>query len=226
MTKPKALSKGYTLIEVLVALAIFSSMMVLGGMALNQGLKQYHGLAEKGLNFWDYARNIWIDKSINSALDYYVYTIGEGWFPYFQGTQDGISYVSSAPFASDLPVVVWLQKEVDRDGKNSFVYHELPVYTKNFEELEREYSFGDYKKGKSFKVLEGVEDLQISYYGYDIVRRKYTWWNEFEGRKRRTLPSLIKISFDRDQIKEVLLLSIQVNSLMKQYYNDYYQRQY
>ncbi len=144
--------KGYTLIEVLVALAIFSSMMMLAGVALNQGLKQYHGLAEKGIGFWDYAKKIWIDKSFNSTIDYYVYRRGDRWFPYFKGNQEGISYISLAPLAGDLPVVIWIRNEAAENGMRSLVYYELPIYTKSYEEIERNYIFGDYKKGRSIKL--------------------------------------------------------------------------
>src|SRR5208283_6146541 len=77
--------KGYTFIEVLVAMAIFSSMIMLATMALNQGLKQYRGLMEKGVNFWDKAKYLWIDSSFGTVVDYYVYKEKVGWAPYFYG---------------------------------------------------------------------------------------------------------------------------------------------
>ena len=142
---------GYTLIEVLVALVIFTSMLMLAGVALNQGLVQYHGLEQRGLNFWEYAKPIWIDKSFNSATDYYVHTRADGWFPYFRGDRNSVSYVSLAPFSGDLPVVVWVMREEEENGKYALVYYELPVYTKTWEEIDRHVAFNDYKKGQSFK---------------------------------------------------------------------------
>ena len=218
-------TEGYTLIEVLVAMAIFSSMMMLAGVALNQGLKQYHGLAEKGLGFWDDAKKIWIDKSFNSITDYYVHTRSEGWFPYFRGSQEGISYVSLAPLTGELPAVVWIRNEAENNGMRSLVYYELPVYAKSYEEIDRDYIFGDYKKGKSLKLLEGVEGIEFSFYGYDIQDRRYRWYNNFDGSRMKLLPSSIEISCRHDGKKDKLVFGINVNSLLKMYYNEFYLRQ-
>jgi prepilin-type N-terminal cleavage/methylation domain len=216
--------KGYTLIEVLVAMLIFTAMLMLAGVALNQGLTQYHGLVEKGLNFWNYAKNIWIDKSFNSATDYYVYTRSDGWFPYFKGSQDGVSYVSLVPFAGELPVIVWIKSEDEDGGKYSLVYYETPVYTKTYEEIDRDYVFGDYRKGKSFKLLEGVKGIEFSFYGYDFAKRMYQWYSSFDGNKMKVLPALVKISYTRDLGRGDIVVGINVNSLAKRAYNADYPR--
>jgi general secretion pathway protein J len=215
-------TKGYTLIEVLVAVLIFTAMLMLAGIALNQGLAQYHSLVEKGLNFWDYARKIWIDKSFNSATDYYCYTPADGWFPYFKGSRDGISYVSLAPFAGDLPVVVWIKSEDEGDGRRSLVYYEIPVYTKTYEEIDRYEISGDNKKGKSFKLLEGVRDIEFGFYGYDVVRRLYAWQDVFDGKKMKVLPTLVKIFYTADHGRGAFVVGINVNSLAKRAYNERY----
>lgn len=218
-------SEGYTLIEVLVAMAIFSSMMVLAGMALSQGLKQYHGLAEKGIRFWDYAKTIWIDKSLNSSTDYYVYTRSDGWFPYFKGSQEGISYISLAPLAGELPVVVWIRNEAEAAGMRSLVYYEVPVYTKSYDEIERDYVFSDYKKGKSLRLLEEVEAIEFSFYGYDILDRRYGWYRSFDGNRMKCLPSSIIITYQHHGKKDRLVFGLNVNSFLKMVYNDVYLRQ-
>ncbi|WP_435547440.1 PulJ/GspJ family protein [Desulfobacterium sp. N47] len=216
--------KGYTLIEVLVAMAIFTAMMMLAGAALNQGLSQYHGLLEKGLDFWDYAKKISLDKSFNSAVDYYVFTRSDQWFPYFKGDRDGVSYVSLAPFAGDLPVVVRIKIENQNDGKKSLVYYELPVYTKSYEDIDREDVFGDYKKGKSFKILENIENVEFKFYGYDFITKKSEWSDSFDGRKKKLLPSLVKISFTGKAERSSLYCSINLNSRAKMLYNERFPR--
>jgi len=218
-------SKGYTLIEVLVALAIFSSMMMLAGVALNQSLQQYHGLAEKGIGFWDSAKNIWVDKSFNSTIDYYVYRRGDRWFPYFKGNQEGISYISLAPLAGDLPVVIWIRNEAAENGKRSLVYYELPVYTKSYEDIERNYVLGDYKKGSSIKLLEAVEGIEFIFYGYDNLERKFKWYNSFEGERMKSIPSSVIISYQKNGKKSRLVYGINVNSPLKAGYNDIYLKQ-
>jgi general secretion pathway protein J len=197
-------------------------MMMLAGMALNQSLKQYHGLAEKGIGFWDYAKKIWIDKSFNSITDYYVHTKSDGWFPYFRGNQEGISYVSLAPLAGDLPVVVWIRNEAGESGMRSLVYYELPIYTKSYDEIDRDYIFADYKKGKSLKLLEEVEGIEFSFYGYDFNERRFKWYSQFDGNRMKLVPASIGISYAYGGQKGRLVFGINVNSLIKMNYNEFY----
>ena len=221
--KRRAIS-GYTLIEVIVAMVIFSAMVLLGGMALNQGLKQYQGLVDKGLCFWDYAQNIWIDKSFHSTIDYYVNTNSRVWFPYFRGNQEGISFVTLTPFAGDQPVVVWIRKENKEDGKENLIYYELPVYAKSYQKIEEELASGAYRNGRSVKILDGVERIQFEFYGYDIRDEKHKWRKIFEGAETSQLPLLVRIEYMQGNEKRMLMYAIHVNSQMKRRYAGRYEK--
>lgn len=223
--RQKSCSNGYTLIEVLVAMAIFTSMVMLATMALNQGLKQYHGLMEREINFWDSAKKLWINRSFSSAVDYYIYTDAGGWFPYFRGSQDVISYISLAPLVGDLPVSVWLKNERQDNGKRSLVYYELPVHTMTYKEIERAYIFSDYKEGQSIRLLEDVEGIEFKFYGYDLQRRQHAWSGDFDGSRKRVLPTLIKISYTNAGEKNTLIFAIKTDSMIKAIYNEMHLRQ-
>lgn len=214
---------GYTLIEVIIAMAVFTSIVMLSTMAINQGLKQYHGLMERGINFWDNARSLWANKSFNSVTDYYVYTEKSKWFPYFYGSQDFVSYASLSPLVGDTPVVVWLWNEKQDNGRRSLVYYELPLYTMSYDEIERAGIFGDYKKGQSIKLLENVETIEIRFYGYDFYDRRYSWADNFDGSKKKVLPSLVKIIYTDGGGKNMLVFGINTNSVMKRLYDGVYQ---
>lgn len=218
----KHCSDGYTLIEVLIAIAIFSSMMLLASMALYQGLKQYHGLMEKGLSFWDYARYLWIDRSLNSTTDYYINTREDGWTPYFIGNQDVISYISLSPMSGELPVVAWIKNEKQDNGKRSIIYYELPVYTKTYQDIDRAYTLADYKKGNSIRIFEDIDNVEISFYGFDISDKKYEWHNNYDARKTKVLPSVLKISFSHNGENGMFVFGINVNSRIKMNYNEFY----
>jgi general secretion pathway protein J len=220
----RRVASGYTLIEVVVAMAIFSGMVLLGGMALNQGLKQYQGLLERGLCFWDYARKIWTDKSFHSTVDYYVYTNAKGWFPYFSGNREGLSFVTLAPFAGDLPVVVWIRKEVMEAGKIRLVYYELPVYAKSYQEIEGDFMSGAYRKGRSITILEGADRIQFEFYGYDVRDEKHKWRTVFEGAETKQLPLLVRIYYKLGGEKRMFIYAIHVNSQMKRGYQNRYEQ--
>lgn len=212
--------KGYTFIEVLVAMAIFSAMVMLATTALDQGLKQYRGLMEKGVNFWDKAKYLWIDDSFGSVVDYYVYKGNIGWFPYFYGDGERISYVSLTPLVGDLPVVAWIMKEKRDNGLYAVVYYELPVYTKTARELDLDYINGNYKKGNSLLLLDGVADIDMEFYGLDASKRSGEWSQDFDGSKRQSLPSTVKLTYVSDGKKHTLLFCINTNSMRKTDYNE------
>lgn len=215
-------SKGYTLIEVVVATAIFTTMLMLGGFALNQSLMQYKSLAQKGFSFWHYAKFVWIDKSIASMTDYYVKDEQYGWFPYFKGDLNGFSYVSLSPLAGDSPSVIWVLKEKNEKGKYNLTYYELPVVTKKYEEIEDDFIFENYKKGNVYLLLNDVEEINFQYYGFDLSKRKYEWFDEFDGKLKKILPLAIMINYKDEEGEKRLFLKVNTNSMMKLIYNEIY----
>ncbi|MCX8069435.1 MAG: prepilin-type N-terminal cleavage/methylation domain-containing protein [Thermodesulfovibrionales bacterium] len=213
-------NRGYTLLEVLVAIMIFSSMVVLATYALNQGLMQYQGLVEKGVNFWDNARHLWISRSIGSATDYFISDEHKKWFPYFEGYPDRISYVSISPLATDIPVVVWINKERQKGGKYSLIYYELPVYTKDLKDLQRDYRQDEFKKGHSITLLNDLEDVSFKYYGFDFIQQKERWVDTFIGEKFLILPYLVKVDYKQDSKEHSFFYRINTNSVIKLNYNE------
>jgi len=200
-------------------------MVLLATMAINQGLKQYHGLMERGINFWDNARHLWVNRSLSSAVDYYVADDTGKWFPYFYGSRDRVSYISLAPLVGDIPVVVWIIKERQANGRYSLVYYELPVYTKTSKEIERDYVFNEYKKGQSIKLLSDLDDVEPEFYGYDFLKQKDEWSNGYQGSKKMTLPSLLKFNYTIEGRKNILMFRLNTNSMRKAVYNEIYATQ-
>ena len=211
---------GYTLLEVLVAIIIFSSMVVLATYALNQGLMQYQGVVERGVNFWDNARHLWVSRSVGAATDYYIVDDRNLWFPYFEGYKDRLSYVSISPLATNIPVVVWLIKEKDKDAKYALVYYEIPVYTKGMKDLERDYFLGNYKKGHSIKILDELDELNFKYYGYDFRQQKEIWVENFTGKNYLILPYLVRVDFKKGAQEHSFFYRINTNSTYKRDYNE------
>lgn len=215
-------ASGYTLTEVLVGVAVFSSMLMLGSMALNQSLIQYRSVMERGFLFWEYAKLFWIQKSFSSATDYYVYERSIGYFPYFKGSASGFSYVSLSPFALDEPVAVWVEKERKENGKFALVYYELPVKAKSYRDIEMDYFSGTYRKGKSFRVIEDADSIDFRFYALDLSKGVYEWLREYDGKRRRLLPSLVVVDYLSGGERRKLFLTIETNSMLKLLYNEMY----
>ncbi|MCX8042424.1 MAG: prepilin-type N-terminal cleavage/methylation domain-containing protein [Thermodesulfobacteriaceae bacterium] len=217
--------KGYTLLEVLIASLIFSAMIFLATLALDQSLKQYQSLIKRGLNFWEDSKILWLQRSLSSALDYYVYEERKNfWFPFFIGKNNLIAYISLSPFSKDLPVLVVLKREIASDGKESLVYYELPIYTLNFKDIEKILNFEEYKKGTPIIFLEGLESLDFKFYGYDRFKRFYDWFSEYESSKSFYLPSIVKVEFTKEGVKDSIYGIINVQNLRKTFYNEFYKK--
>jgi general secretion pathway protein J len=121
-------------------------------------------------------------------------------------------------------VIVWIRKEDEGGGKQSLVYYELPVYTKTYEDIERDSVFAAYKEGKSAKILGGVENIEIRFYGYDLPRRESGWSWDYEGRKKKNLPSAVVVSYSQEGKTEKLVFGTHVNSSAKMGYNETYRQ--
>lgn len=194
-------------------------MVVLATYALNQGLMQYQGLVERGVNFWDNARHLWINRSIGSTTDYFISDERNSWFPYFEGHKERLSYVSISPLATDIPVVVWLNKERQKEGKYALVYYELPVYTKGLKDLQRDYNLDNYKKGHSITILSDLEDVSFKYYGFDLRQQKEIWVDTFLGKDFLILPYLVRIDYKQDSKEHSFFYRVNTNSTLKLNYN-------
>jgi general secretion pathway protein J len=210
--------RGYTILEVLVSVAIFTAIVTLASAALDQGLKQYHRLVEKGINFWDSAKYLWMNRNFSCIVDYYVKPRGTGEiFPYFQGSRDLISFVTLAPLASETPVVVWIERQVNAEGGSDLVYYELPVYAMQLDDIERVYNLLDYKKGRSTVLMANLDNVETEFYGLDAVTERWEWTSTYDGRAKQTLPSLVRIDFREkgDPENKRLFFYIQTNSRFK-----------
>lgn len=216
--------KGYTLLEVLIATLLFSMIVFLSTFALDQSLIQYQSIAKKGLNFWEDAKILWLQKSFSSAFDYYVYDERKDlWFPLFIGKIDKMVYTSFSPFSSDLPVLVVLEKE-NLEGKEALVYYEIPLYTLNFKDIEKILTFEEYKKFTSLVFFEDLERLSFKYYGYDRVKKFNDWFSEYDSSRSFYLPSVVKIEYSKNGVNDSIYGIINVQNLRKVYYNEIYKK--
>ncbi|MBF0556141.1 MAG: prepilin-type N-terminal cleavage/methylation domain-containing protein [Nitrospirae bacterium] len=208
--------RGFTLIEVVVAIAIFTSMVLLSTAALNQAFKQYKKVMDEGVNLWKVARSFWIHKSASGMLFYFIDDgTRQKWYPYFACNPDVISYVSSSPMADNVPVAVWIVKE-RHDENFDVVYYELPVYVKKQQELETDYQSGRYKKGYSFVIIENVSSVSFESYVEAPLTKLWDWNREYYGKSGGKLPKYLRIAYKKDGRFNALMLSVSTNSTIYQ----------
>lgn len=213
-------SKAYTLIEVLISLAIFSTMIILAGYTFSQILDNFKKVSEKGYNIWENTKYLWMSNLFVSMTDYFVYSNVYGWYPYFVGLNDRISFVTLSPIIGDYPSVVFLIKESKNNGKYNLTVYEKRVFVEEHGDLEGYYFTNEIKKWNSMTLLDNCDQISFEYYGYQPLEKKYRWSFEYEGIKTKSLPLSVKINCYIDNKKNEISLIVKNNSLFKWYYNE------
>jgi hypothetical protein len=208
--------RGYTFIEILLSLIIFTMTVGLVSYAITQSLDQYKGVIHKTTGFWQKTKMFWLQKSFSSTIDYYVRE--EEWFPFFEGERDYIAYITEVAFAFDKPVLAVITLE-----KNSIVYYEIPVYTLTYTEIKQILREGGFRKGTRVILFENVESPYFEYYGWQPAKERPSWDSIYSGQKNKLLPMYVKISFKKDNNRLFYLFPIRNNSTLKEIYNEIYQ---
>lgn len=213
-------NRGYTLIEVLISLLIFGLIVGLVSYAVSQGLNQYKGVIQKTSNFWEKSKILWLHKSFASTIDYYVKE--EEWFPFFEGNSDYITYITESPIAESIPVVAIIVNERKDNGKRRLVYYELPVYTLNYKGIREILSSEKYKESRKIVLIDNLDSVSFEYFGGDINKELPDWYSNFSGKRQKTLPTFLKISFKLNEEKRNFIFTIRNNSNIKDIYNEIY----
>jgi prepilin-type N-terminal cleavage/methylation domain-containing protein len=208
-----ARSDGYTLIEVIVAVAIFTMMAALSVAALDQGLRQYRKLLHEGTDFWKYAGSLWINKSFSGMFENVITNNGSQ-VPYFECGQDMISYASVSPLAGSTPVVVWLVRE----GGN-VVYYELPLNARGEKSLSEDYLLRNYASGNRMVILEGAENVVFGCKALDTETMISSWREIYSGRSGGRLPEAVRILYTRNGMPGMMYFSVFANSFDYASYN-------
>lgn len=212
--------KGYTLIEILISLFIFGLVISLVSFAVSQGLSQYKDVIQKTSKFWERSKIFWFHKSFSSIIDYYVKD--EDWFPFFEGDSSSMIYITESPIAEGIPVIAIIVNERKDFDKRTLIYYELPVYTLNYKEIKEIYNSGKYKEGKKIVLIDNLDSVNLEYFGGDVNRESPDWYSNFSGKRQKTLPQFVKISFKRNGEKRNFIFTIRNNSKIKDIYNEIY----
>ena len=78
------------------------------------------------------------------------------------------------------------------------------------------------KRGSPLNLLDGADQIEFNFYGYDVTERMYRWYDRFDGNKMKELPAVVKISYAGATGRGNLMLGINVNSQAKRRYNEDY----
>lgn len=216
-------NKGYTIIEVLVAVFIFATAISIATGAFTESLNLLKKISSKDEPIFKLSQNIWLDTVFMCISDYFIKDDTEQrFYLYFDGKPDSISFVTECSLNSDFPSLSYLKVETNDKGSYDLVLYQINLGTMNLREIERAIVFSDIKKGYKTHIIQDASSIYIGYIFYDTKSKVYTLKPEYRFRQYNTLPAGVKISYTKDGQNEEIFYRILNTNGSKNIYNELY----
>ncbi len=219
--------QGFTLIEVLVALTLLTSVVVLAYMAQNLFFEKWQSIHEAGSRaVASYRRQTLLRYAAESIWEYYVTDptsqLNQRYYPYFHGKTDEVRFVtlSSVFFKGHAAAArLWLRHAAD---SGELVYEEADLRTQyiRFDTDTPQY-------GRQWVISRDVRHVRIRYYGRDRIEWNPQsesfvivkgWFDEYHGRDKMTTPEIIELRYEDRDGQQVLRLHVKSHNPFKEFF--------
>ena len=194
-SKKSVRKKGFTLVEMLIAVVIFSFMVGLAAYSF----RFYIGLVNKIV--MPYPKDAVIFSKLRSAIDSMFYYVAEKkdivgkqkFYYYFYGNNKEMRFITTKPILSDELYVCEIHEK-----NGDLVWEESPVYCKN-----NDYKNPDLVDPKSIVLFSDISDFEI---GYFVNGQKIF------GDIKEEMPDLIEVSFVKKKTGKKFNLYFKIKS--------------
>lgn len=195
------LKRGFTLVELLIAMSIMLSMLVLASVAYQSYTKSWQrDLSKIEQSYQDFRYNELFIDAVQSIFPLAVTDEDRSF--YFLGREEGFTAVTYSPiFATGFPAVIRVFRELNDEGNYRLVYEEASLQHIVLKSPQQVLPFNKRKI-----IYSNISDLKFSYYGWknnsskmaslsaDLVNAgRGSWFSEYDGIKRRLHPDKVKI---------------------------------
>ncbi|MEL0633123.1 type II secretion system protein [Pseudoalteromonas carrageenovora] len=212
----KKVQSAFTLIEVLVAMVIFSLVMTVSVTSYRFSVSELTK-AEKSYQTNKLTTIKLINNQIHSLIPFIFRTELAEQVPFFQGNETGFSFITENPIQVDSPLAVAQLKIVD----DKLLYCETQYGMFLLEDIDHI----NHECSSPITYLSG-EGISISYFGWKdsfelsnfyseylnvAVKPVPTWSAKFSAAKRKLMPLYINISIEEQS--DILLKIPQLSSL-------------
>ncbi len=227
---PNTKSKGFTLIELMLATSLLMMVLFSGYYAYSLYTQKWQKRVDV---FWQGTQHaIAVDtlqKLISSAVPYVVKNDQDKAQIYLLGNGEQLEFVTGSPIFSEQAALVNISVE-QRDNTTQLVYREkslanfVLINTKQTENKEQ--SFWDV----TTVLISSLDGLEFSYYGWlsfeDAVRftnaeniiedrnpPEQSWYSIHQQLRVRILPEQIKIVFSKEQQVTELIVTMSPHTI-------------
>jgi general secretion pathway protein J len=202
----RGLSRGFTLLEMLIGLALLGMMMLLIYGALNFALRAWDaGDARIGESAHLRVVDSFLRRELGTVFPVRWRGIPESKIA-FEGGKQEIRFVtalniSAAPSDGGLQ---WGHISLAEEQKNGERFTSLVIKRERFDFFAKDWS--DLSETKPVRLVERVKSLEIAYFGADNDNVDPTWSDEWKNPLR--LPQLIRLSIKLDHGRDIPPITI------------------
>ena len=200
-------SKGFTLVELLITMALVSIMLTIATTSFNQYSQFWQKEFGQYQNNVNKAKSLFLlNQSIENAAPYFVANKDNEVGGYFLGREEGFTLLTTAPmFAMQSGLsVIRIFKEQAEDGYK-LVYEEAPLNNVFLKTYTQNLKF-------KFRVeLLSAKEINFNYFGANSLKEKYltedvtkvtgTWRDIYDGEKTNLSPEKIAITIDSKRVE-------------------------
>ncbi|WP_231564169.1 MULTISPECIES: prepilin-type N-terminal cleavage/methylation domain-containing protein [Vibrio] len=208
MSRANRLMQGFTLIEVLVVLVVFSSVVSLVLVGLEQGRLQWdRAMKSSNQNYQLFQRKQWLQQLFSQANGA-TFQISYGTeAPHFLGTANDVSFISNAPIISGPGTYasVSLTLENQSNGLRRLVFRQWP-YSDPYLNIPQQAIASN-----TLTLLEDIQTFEWQYYlaprqeatPWEIKYNTFAprpeglWYQEYDARFEQSTPQTVKLHFTR-----------------------------
>lgn len=208
MGTPPVLKRAFTLIELLIALSIMMSVLVLAATAFQLYTSTWErDLSSVTKHYERFRYGELFSDAIHSIIPVLVAENQVRGF-YFLGREEGFTAVTDAPmFSTGAPAVVRILREQNDNGTFRLVYEEASLADAPLVEPSQVLSFTHRRI-----IYDDLPSLRFAYFGWNDVQSrvsffadfasesKPTWFDEYDGMERQVHPQKVLVSIGGQDI--------------------------
>ncbi len=202
MATPRAL-KGFSLLEMLVAMTVLSMVIGISTYAYSMFIRQWDGrLGRFDEAQAQYQRLEWLAAALEDTLPYVVRDAEGALGFYFLGRDEGLTLVTMSPiFGVGEPALIRVFREADEGDAWRLVYEEAPFAGTLLAHADQRMEFRH-----RLVIARGLPRPVFRYFGWSDLRSRVTvdlsaersWFDEYDGLVRHYHPEKIELRLGSD----------------------------
>ncbi|WP_158678129.1 PulJ/GspJ family protein [Pseudoalteromonas sp. T1lg23B] len=200
-------TKGFTLVEVLIAMTIFSMVIALAVMSYRFSLQQLTK-EQANHNIEQLSRVKLVNRTIREATPFGYHNELRERVPFFIGTRSSFSFINRSPILISSPMSIatlYLAEQEIRYCETPFGSTALEHYRFDSDNCEQSLTFMTVKTAQ-FEYYAWKDWLELSNYysSYMNVAIKPVprWSTDFDASKRRIMPLFVRLKISEENAEQ------------------------